>query len=137
MAIAAHRWLMTAVKAPLVRAAFDAAPGAPGEVTVEIAGCGLCHTDLGYYYDGVRTNHPLPLALGHEIAGTRRRRRPRRRIVARQGGGRALGDALRRMRSLQARQADDLPEATHAGERHSWWLRQPRRRAGARPLPGR
>lgn len=69
MAIAAHRWLMTAVKAPLVREAFDAAPGAPGDVTVEIAGCGLCHTDLGYYYDGVRTNHPLPLALGHEIAG--------------------------------------------------------------------
>jgi len=69
MAIAAHRWLMTAVKAPLVRASFDATPSAPGEVTVEIAGCGVCHTDLGYYYDGVRTNHPLPLALGHEIAG--------------------------------------------------------------------
>lgn len=69
MAIPAHRWLMTAVKAPLVREAFDAAPGVPGDVTVEIAGCGLCHTDLGYYYDGVRTNHPLPLALGHEIAG--------------------------------------------------------------------
>ena len=69
MAIAAHRWLMTAVKAPLVRAEFDATPSEPGDVTVGIAGCGLCHTDLGYYYDGVRTNHPLPLALGHEIAG--------------------------------------------------------------------
>ena len=69
MAIQAHRWLMTAVKAPLVQEAFDATPAAPGDVTVEIAGCGLCHTDLGYYYDGVRTNHPLPLALGHEIAG--------------------------------------------------------------------
>ncbi len=34
-----------------------------------IAGCGVCHTDLGYYYDGVRTNAPLPLALGHEISG--------------------------------------------------------------------
>lgn len=44
-------------------------PGA-GEVTVEIAGCGVCHTDLGYYYDGVRTNHDLPLTLGHEISGT-------------------------------------------------------------------
>lgn len=69
MVIAAHRWLMTAPKAPLVRESFDAAPGAPGEVTIAIAGCGLCHTDLGYYFDGVRTNHPLPLALGHEIAG--------------------------------------------------------------------
>jgi 6-hydroxycyclohex-1-ene-1-carbonyl-CoA dehydrogenase len=29
----------------------------------------VCHTDLGYYYDGVRTNAPLPLALGHEISG--------------------------------------------------------------------
>ena len=34
-----------------------------------VAGCGVCHTDLGYFYDGVRTNHPLPLALGHEISG--------------------------------------------------------------------
>jgi 6-hydroxycyclohex-1-ene-1-carbonyl-CoA dehydrogenase len=68
MAIAAQRWLMTAVKAPLVRADFDASP-APGEVAVAVAGCGLCHTDLGYHQDGVRTNHPLPLALGHEIAG--------------------------------------------------------------------
>src|SRR5215831_3538743 len=68
MSIDAHRWLMTAVKAPLERAAFRAAPG-PGEVVVAIAGCGVCHTDLGYYFDGVRTNQPLPLALGHEISG--------------------------------------------------------------------
>ena len=38
-------------------------------LAVAIAGCGVCHTDLGYYYDGVRTNAPLPLALGHEISG--------------------------------------------------------------------
>ena len=68
MSIAAHRWLMTAPKAPLVRAAFEASPG-PGDVVVAIAGCGVCHTDLGYYYDGVRTNMALPLALGHEISG--------------------------------------------------------------------
>jgi len=68
MGIAAHRWTMTAPGAPLVRETFDAQPGA-GEVAVAVAGCGVCHTDLGYYYDGVRTNHPLPLALGHEIAG--------------------------------------------------------------------
>jgi 6-hydroxycyclohex-1-ene-1-carbonyl-CoA dehydrogenase len=69
MPIEAHRWLMTAPGAPMVRAAFDAAPG-PGEVAVAVAGCGVCHTDLGYYYDGVRTNQPLPLALGHEVSGT-------------------------------------------------------------------
>ena len=68
MSLEAHRWLMTAVDAPLVRAAFDAEPG-PGEVVIAIAGCGVCHTDLGYYYDAVRTKHALPLALGHEISG--------------------------------------------------------------------
>jgi 6-hydroxycyclohex-1-ene-1-carbonyl-CoA dehydrogenase len=66
--IAAHRWLMTAPGAPLERAEFTAAP-AGGEVVVAVAGCGVCHTDLGYYYDGVRTNQPLPLALGHEVSG--------------------------------------------------------------------
>ncbi|MFO1293077.1 MAG: 6-hydroxycyclohex-1-ene-1-carbonyl-CoA dehydrogenase [Rubrivivax sp.] len=68
MPIAAHRWLMTAPGAPLVRAEFEAEPAA-GAVVVAVAGCGVCHTDLGYYYDGVRTNQPLPLALGHEISG--------------------------------------------------------------------
>jgi len=56
------------VNAPVERRDFDAEPG-PGEVAVKIAGCGVCHTDLGYLYDGVRTNRPLPLALGHEISG--------------------------------------------------------------------
>jgi 6-hydroxycyclohex-1-ene-1-carbonyl-CoA dehydrogenase len=69
MSINAHRWLMNAVGAPLTRAAFEPAPRA-GEVAVAIAGCGVCHTDLGYLYDGVRTNQPLPLTLGHEISGT-------------------------------------------------------------------
>jgi 6-hydroxycyclohex-1-ene-1-carbonyl-CoA dehydrogenase len=77
MTIAAHRWTMTAPNAPLQREAFEAAPQA-GEVVVAVAGCGVCHTDLGYYYDGVRTNAPLPLALGHEISG---------RVVAAGAGG--------------------------------------------------
>ena len=68
MPIDAHRWLMTAANAPLERAAFRAEAG-PDEVVVEVAGCGVCHTDLGYLYDGVRTKLPLPLALGHEVAG--------------------------------------------------------------------
>ncbi len=41
----------------------------PGEVRVRVAGCGLCHTDLGFLYDGVRTRQPPPIILGHEIAG--------------------------------------------------------------------
>jgi 6-hydroxycyclohex-1-ene-1-carbonyl-CoA dehydrogenase len=40
-----------------------------GEVLVEIAGCGVCHTDLGYFYDGVPTVTKPPLTLGHEISG--------------------------------------------------------------------
>ncbi len=64
----ATRWLMTGQGAPLSAAEFEPAAAA-GEVVVAVAGCGVCHTDLGFYYDGVRTNHPLPLCLGHEISG--------------------------------------------------------------------
>jgi 6-hydroxycyclohex-1-ene-1-carbonyl-CoA dehydrogenase len=41
----------------------------PGEVLVEIAGCGVCHTDIGYFYLGVPTVSKTPLTLGHEISG--------------------------------------------------------------------
>jgi 6-hydroxycyclohex-1-ene-1-carbonyl-CoA dehydrogenase len=41
-----------------------------GEVVIEVAGCGVCHTDLGFFYEGVPTRHPFPLTLGHEVAGT-------------------------------------------------------------------
>jgi len=41
-----------------------------GEVLVEVAGCGVCHTDVGYFYDGVPTVTKPPLTLGHEISGT-------------------------------------------------------------------
>ncbi len=65
----ACRWLMTAVGEPLSKENFVPAPPDAEEVTVEVAGCGVCHTDLGFLYDGVRTNHELPLTLGHEISG--------------------------------------------------------------------
>jgi 6-hydroxycyclohex-1-ene-1-carbonyl-CoA dehydrogenase len=42
----------------------------PGDVLVKVAGCGVCHTDLGYFYDGVPTVQKPPLTLGHEISGT-------------------------------------------------------------------
>ncbi len=41
-----------------------------GEALVEVAGCGVCHTDLGYFYYGVPTVTKPPLTLGHEISGT-------------------------------------------------------------------
>jgi len=70
MSLNAHRWLMTEIGKPMTREPFD--PGTLGEdeVIVKISGCGVCHTDLGYLYDGVHTNHELPLVLGHEISGT-------------------------------------------------------------------
>jgi 6-hydroxycyclohex-1-ene-1-carbonyl-CoA dehydrogenase len=43
-------------------------PG-PGEVLLKVRACGLCHTDVGFLYGGVRPNAPLPLTLGHEIVG--------------------------------------------------------------------
>jgi len=68
MSITAYRWMMNGVNEPLTRQEFTAQPEA-GEVVVEVAGCGVCHTDLGFFYDGVRTNSELPLTLGHEISG--------------------------------------------------------------------
>ena len=67
--IAGYRWLMQETGTLLEKERFEFAAPEPGEVTVEVAGCGVCHTDLGYFYDGVKTNHPLPLVLGHEISG--------------------------------------------------------------------
>jgi len=54
----------------LERKSIDAPQLKDGEVMVEIAGCGVCHTDLGYFYDGVPTVNKPPLSLGHEISGT-------------------------------------------------------------------
>ncbi len=41
-----------------------------GQALVKVAGCGVCHTDLSYFYDGVPTVNKPPLTLGHEIAGS-------------------------------------------------------------------
>ncbi len=65
----AYRWVMTAAGEPMSAEPFEPMSPPAGEVVVEVAGCGVCHTDLGFYYDGVRLKHALPLALGHEISG--------------------------------------------------------------------
>jgi len=41
----------------------------PGWAIVEVLGCGLCHTDLGFADGSVAPNHELPLVLGHEVVG--------------------------------------------------------------------
>ncbi|MBI3819777.1 MAG: 6-hydroxycyclohex-1-ene-1-carbonyl-CoA dehydrogenase [Planctomycetes bacterium] len=63
-------YAMVAVGKPLAKISWDAGELRADEALVEVAACGVCHTDLGYYYDGVPTRHPLPLVLGHEITGT-------------------------------------------------------------------
>ncbi|SEP02507.1 S-(hydroxymethyl)mycothiol dehydrogenase [Trujillonella endophytica] len=42
-------------------------PG-PGEAVVDVAACGVCHTDLHYREGGI--NDDFPFLLGHEAAGT-------------------------------------------------------------------
>lgn len=64
-----YRWVMREPGQPMEKQTFELQDPPAGEVLVQVAGCGVCHTDLGYYYDGVRTNSELPLALGHEISG--------------------------------------------------------------------
>ena len=64
-----HAWRMVEAGQPLrLEAAPLPAPG-PGEVLLRVRACGLCHTDVGFLYGGVRPNAPLPLTLGHEIVG--------------------------------------------------------------------
>jgi len=64
-----HCWELRAVREPLVQNTRQLDAPGPGQVVVRVAGCGVCHTDLGYAYEGVRPRHDLPLTLGHEIAG--------------------------------------------------------------------
>jgi len=60
---------MTAVGAPLERVDVPEFQAGEGEALVRVVGCGVCHTDLGYLYDGVAPRHEMPLCLGHEISG--------------------------------------------------------------------
>jgi 6-hydroxycyclohex-1-ene-1-carbonyl-CoA dehydrogenase len=64
-----NAWMMTAPGAPFERRDLPARPPEPGEAVIEVAGCGVCHTDLSFLYHGVKTRGALPLVLGHEISG--------------------------------------------------------------------
>ena len=72
---------MTGVGEPLQRADREEPDPGPGQVLVEVVGCGVCHTDLSFLYEGVPLRHPLPLVLGHEVAG---------RVVAEGAGVRGM-----------------------------------------------
>ena len=105
--------------------------------TVEVSGCGVCHTDLSFLHHGVKTRGALPPVLGHEISGVVREVgdgvdaglvRTRRR--------RAGGAPLRRVRPVPCRPADDLPPPSDAGQRSPRRLRVAHGGAGALSLPG-
>ena len=68
MHVDAMGYALTKVGAPLQRREFTLQPSAD-DVIVEVAGCGVCHTDVSFAVDGVPTRQPLPLILGHEISG--------------------------------------------------------------------
>ena len=65
----AHGYRLVAVGRQLERFELPALEAGPEEVIVQVAGCGICHTDVGFAVDGVPTRKPLPLVLGHEISG--------------------------------------------------------------------
>jgi len=64
-----RQWQMTEVDGALklVESAFPEL--SRYEALVKVAGCGVCHTDISFWHDGVRTKKELPLTLGHEISG--------------------------------------------------------------------
>jgi 6-hydroxycyclohex-1-ene-1-carbonyl-CoA dehydrogenase len=65
----AHGYALVSVGRPLERRELgELTPGAD-EVVIEVAGCGICHTDVGFAAGAVPTRHPLPIVLGHEISG--------------------------------------------------------------------
>lgn len=56
--------------APLSLVEVDRLDPGTDEVLIRVAGCGVCHTDIGFWKDGVPTKMGMPLTLGHEISGT-------------------------------------------------------------------
>lgn len=65
----AYGYRLAEVNRPLELCELPALEPASDEVIVAVAGCGVCHTDVGYAYDGVPTRRALPVVLGHEITG--------------------------------------------------------------------
>lgn len=65
----AYGFQLVACQSPLRSCVLPPLEPRADEVVVEIAGCGICHTDIGFAFNGISTRHPLPLILGHEISG--------------------------------------------------------------------
>ena len=61
-------WTLIEAKAPLECSDLPPIDPGVGEVTIQVLGNGVCHTDLGFADGGVRP-HLFPVVLGHEMVG--------------------------------------------------------------------
>ena len=82
----AHRFQLTAPGVALELCDLPRLDPGSDEVVVEVAGCGVCHTDIAFAYGDVPTRHALPLILGHEISG--------RVVAAGENAGAWLGQSV-------------------------------------------
>jgi 6-hydroxycyclohex-1-ene-1-carbonyl-CoA dehydrogenase len=64
------QYQMTALDAPFELKESPMPTINESEAIVKVAGCGVCHTDISFWHQGVKTKMDLPLTLGHEISGT-------------------------------------------------------------------
>ena len=64
-----HGFQLVAPNANLEPCALPTLTPDSEQVVIQVAGCGVCHTDIGFTFGGVPTRHALPLILGHEISG--------------------------------------------------------------------
>jgi 6-hydroxycyclohex-1-ene-1-carbonyl-CoA dehydrogenase len=65
----AHGFQLTAPGAALQPCELPVLDPGSDDVVLQVAGCGVCHTDISFACGDVPTRHALPLVLGHEISG--------------------------------------------------------------------
>jgi alcohol/geraniol dehydrogenase (NADP+) len=63
-----NAWVAPAAKQKFVRQQIDLGPLGPEEVEIEVAHCGICHSDLSVL-DNEWGNSQFPAVLGHEVVG--------------------------------------------------------------------
>ena len=95
---------------------FDLREPDRGEVVVRVAGCGVCHTDVSFFSGAVRTRHPLPLVLGHEISGVVEVAPPPFEALARPPGPGAGRHSLRHVPAVPGRPRHRLLAPDDAGQ---------------------
>ncbi len=69
MTVEGRAWELVRPGAALVARDRTFGPPGGGMALLEVLGCGVCHTDLGFADGHVQPKHDLPLVLGHEIVG--------------------------------------------------------------------